>query len=313
MCTLVLALPNFKEPFTIETDACIDGVGVVLMQKGQPVAFLSKALGEKHKHLSIYDKEFLALLMAVEKWRQYVQHQEFIIKTDHQSLTYLSDQYLHSDIQRKAMARLMDLKFKIVYDKGKDNAAADALSRIGNMMSVQATSELRPVWMQEVLNSYKTDQTTQDLLVQLAVSSPNEKGFLLDKGIIKKGSRIWVGENSALQTKIIAALHASAVGGHSGSQVTYERIKQAFAWKVLKQDVDNFVKKCLIRQQAKHNQQYPAGLLQPLPVPEGPWQGISMDFIEGLPMSDHCSMIVVVVDRLTKYAHFFPTKHPYTA
>jgi hypothetical protein len=207
----------------------------------------------------------------------------------------------------------MDLKFKIVYDKGKDNAAADALSRIGNMMSVQATSELRPVWMQEVLNSYKTDQTTQDLLVQLAVSSPNEKGFLLDKGIIKKGSRIWVGENSALQTKIIAALHASAVGGHSGSQVTYERIKQAFAWKVLKQDVDNFVKKCLIHQQAKHNQQYPAGLLQPLPVPEGPWQGISMDFIEGLPMSDHCSMIVVVVDRLTKYAHFFPTKHPYTA
>jgi hypothetical protein len=57
------------------------------MQRGQPVAFLSKALGEKHKHLSIYDKEFLALLMAVDKWRQYIQHQEFIIKTDHQSLT----------------------------------------------------------------------------------------------------------------------------------------------------------------------------------------------------------------------------------
>jgi hypothetical protein len=72
MCTPVLALPNFKEPLTIETDACIYGVGAVLMQKGQPVAFLGKALGEKRKHLSIYDKEFLALLMAVEKWRQYV-------------------------------------------------------------------------------------------------------------------------------------------------------------------------------------------------------------------------------------------------
>jgi hypothetical protein len=71
------------------------------------VAFLSKALGEKHKHLSIYDKEFLALLMAVDKWRQYIQHQEFITKTDHQSLTYLNEQNLHSDIQRKEMSRLM--------------------------------------------------------------------------------------------------------------------------------------------------------------------------------------------------------------
>jgi hypothetical protein len=207
----------------------------------------------------------------------------------------------------------MDLKFKIVYNKGKDNAVADALSRIGNVMNIQATFELQPVWMQEVLNSYKTDQTTQNLLVQLAVSTPNEKGFLLDKGIIKKGSRIWVGANSALQTKIITALHGSAVGGHSGSQGIYKRVKLAFAWKGLKQDVDNFVRQCRICQQAKHNQQYPAGLLQPLPVPRGPWQGISMDFIEGLPISDHCSVIVVVVDRLTKYAHFFPTKHPYTA
>jgi hypothetical protein len=87
MSTPVLAVPNFNEVFTIETDTCADGIGAVLMQRGQPVAFLSKALGEKHKHLSIYDKEFLALLMAVDKWRQYIQHQEFIIKTDHQSLT----------------------------------------------------------------------------------------------------------------------------------------------------------------------------------------------------------------------------------
>jgi hypothetical protein len=66
----VLALPNFKEIFNIEIDACANGIGAVLIQKGQPMAFLSKALGE----LSIYDKEFLALLMEVEKWRQYIQH-----------------------------------------------------------------------------------------------------------------------------------------------------------------------------------------------------------------------------------------------
>ena len=72
MCTPVLALPNFTEPFTIETDACGDGIGAVLMQKGQPIAFLSKALGDKHKHLSLYEKEFLALIMAVERWRPYL-------------------------------------------------------------------------------------------------------------------------------------------------------------------------------------------------------------------------------------------------
>jgi hypothetical protein len=75
MCTPVLALPDFTTQFVIETDACAEGVGAVLMQKGQPVAFLSKVFGEKHKHRSIYDKEFLALFMAVEKWRQYIQHQ----------------------------------------------------------------------------------------------------------------------------------------------------------------------------------------------------------------------------------------------
>lgn len=70
--TPVLALPNFQLQLTVETDACVDGIGAVLMQQGQLVAYLSKALGEKHKNLSIYEKEFLALIMAVEKWRPYL-------------------------------------------------------------------------------------------------------------------------------------------------------------------------------------------------------------------------------------------------
>ena len=69
----VLALHNFQATFTIETEACQDGIGAVLMQRGQPIAYLSKALGEKHKALSIYEKEFLALVMAVERWRHYLQ------------------------------------------------------------------------------------------------------------------------------------------------------------------------------------------------------------------------------------------------
>jgi hypothetical protein len=155
--TPVLTLSDFSAPFTVETDACADGIGVVLMQEGKPVAFLSKALGEKHKHLSIYKKEFLALIMAVEKWKHYLQRQEFQILTGHKSLAYLSKQNLHSDMQRKAMTRLMGLQFKIIYKKGKENVAADALSRVAHLNVLQAVSMVKPDWLQEVVNSYTTD------------------------------------------------------------------------------------------------------------------------------------------------------------
>jgi hypothetical protein len=134
--TPVLALPHFSEPFEVETDACAVGIGAVLMQNHRPVAYLSKALSTKNQLLSIYEKEFLALLLAVSKWRQYLQHTEFTIKTDHQALSFLEEQTLHSEWQKKAMAKLMGLQFKVVYRKGKENVAADALSRVGHLMSV---------------------------------------------------------------------------------------------------------------------------------------------------------------------------------
>jgi hypothetical protein len=98
------------------------------MQKGQPIAFLNKALGEKHKALSIYEKEFLALIMVVERWRHYLQRKEFVIQIDHKYLAYLNEQNLHFDMQRKAMARSLGLQFKIIYKEGKENVAADALT-----------------------------------------------------------------------------------------------------------------------------------------------------------------------------------------
>lgn len=87
----VLILPNFNEEFCVETDACGQGRGVVLQQKGRPVAFFSKGLGVKHQTLSIYDKEMLAVLLAVKKWHPYLIRKHFSIKTDHQSLKFLAN------------------------------------------------------------------------------------------------------------------------------------------------------------------------------------------------------------------------------
>jgi len=311
--TPVLALPKFQEPFVIETDACQDGVGAVLMQHGRPVAYLSKALSGRNKDISIYEKEFLALIMAVEKWRHYLQRNEFTILTDHKSLAYLNEQNLHSEMQKKAMARLMGLNFKITYRQGKENKAADALSRVAYLLPLQAVSVVQPAWVQEVLNSYATDQQAQQLLQQLAVSSPNEQGFSLDRGLIWLKGKVWIGQNSALQTKLIAFSHSSAIGGHSGIAGTYQRLKQFFAWKGMKMDVESYIKQCSICQQAKHSHTHPMGLLSPLPIPKDIWRDLSMDFIEGLPKSKGFNVILVVVDRLTKYAHFIPVKHPYTA
>jgi hypothetical protein len=276
--TPVLALPSFEESFTVETDASDIGLGAVLMQKDQSIAFLSKALAKKNKHLFIYE-EFLALIMDVERWRPYLQHKEFTIKTDHKGLCFLEGQLLHSDLQRKAMSKLMGLQFHIVYRQGKENLAADALSRVGHVLAMQGVSEVKPLWLQEMLNSYRTDPISQQLLTSLAVYSPDEQGLSLHQGLIRREDQIWVGHNSALRTKLIAVLHDSALGGHSGMMATYQRVKRAFYWKGLKGDVTNFVKQCVVCQQAKVDHIHPLGLLQPLPIPKGVWQDISMDFL----------------------------------
>jgi hypothetical protein len=220
-------------------DACDTGIGAVLMQDGHPLAFLSKSLSVQHRTLSIYGKEFLVLIMAVERWRPYLEHSEFLIKTDHHSLTYLEEQTLHTPMQKKAMARLMGLQFCIIYKKGTENSATDALSRVGQVFQLQALSKIRPVLVQEVLNLYVTDKAAQAKLQSLAVHSPDEQGFALDQSLIKVHGKIWVGANSALQTKLINVFHNSAVGGHLGVLPTYKHLKRLFSWVGMKVSVED--------------------------------------------------------------------------
>lgn len=111
------------------------------------------------------------------------------------------------------MSKMVGLKFTFRYKKGADNGAADALSRVGHLLSLDALSLCQPQWLQEVANSYETDADAQELLAKLALCDTDEQGRTLQQGVIRQHGRLWIGANTALQTKLIAALHHSAMGG----------------------------------------------------------------------------------------------------
>lgn len=97
----MLKIPDFSKSFVIETDASDIGMGAVLMQEGYPISFLSKPFRQRNQALSTYEKECMALIMAIEKWRPYLHGQSFIIKTDHRSLLHLTEQKVSSRLQQK--------------------------------------------------------------------------------------------------------------------------------------------------------------------------------------------------------------------
>jgi hypothetical protein len=129
-------------------------------------------------------------------------------------------------------------------------------------------------------------------------------------GLIYFKNRIYLKSASPIAATIIAEFHNST---HEGYHKGLKRIRSVFYWFQMKQQLRNFIKNCDICQRHKAANTKPARLLQPLPIPEHVWSDISMDFIDGLPSSYGRTTIFVVVDRLSKYGHFTPLKHPYTA
>lgn len=195
----VLALPDFNTPFVVETDACDVGIGAVLSQKGHPIAYVSRALGPRNRGLSVYEKEYLAILLAVQQWRPYLQLREFVIRTDHKSLTHLTDQRLHTDWQQKALTKMMGLQYTVQYKKGIHNGAADALSRKPVESSqLMAATVMKPVWLERVANSYAQDQFVQQKMQKLALDPTADAQFKLVDGLLRYQGRIWIGADPDL-------------------------------------------------------------------------------------------------------------------
>jgi hypothetical protein len=213
--TPVLAFPHFSKEFVVETDACETEIAAVLSQEGHPLAYFSKGLSVNNQKLSTYEKEFLAVLMAVDKWRCYLHRNPFVIKTNHQSLCHLQDQTLSTDLQKRAMRKLVGLQFRFSYKKGSENKVADALSGVGMHFDFNAVSAVVPIWIQEVLNSNHTDAEAVSMLQQLVVASPNGAGYSLVDGVIKYKTKIWIGNNTALQTKLITVFRCHLLHGRT--------------------------------------------------------------------------------------------------
>jgi len=123
---------------------------------------------------------------------------------------------------------------------------------------------------------------------------------------------IYTGNDPTLQGQLISLYHDSAIGGHSGITVTAKLVGSLFYWRKQQKHVQAYVRECHICQKNKSKNVLTPGLLQPLPIPLTPFVDISMDFIEGLPNSKGKNVVLVVVDRFSKYAHFIALSHPYT-
>ena len=136
----VSALPDFSQPFVVECDALGEGLGVVLLQNHHLIAFESRKLKNYERHYSIYDKEMLAILHALMKFKQYLVGSKFKIKTDHNSLKYFLEQKELNERQQKWVSKVQAYDFEIEYVKGKNNVAADALSRLLASLSLRSIS-----------------------------------------------------------------------------------------------------------------------------------------------------------------------------
>jgi hypothetical protein len=226
----VLALPNFSKIFYVETDASDCGVGAVLMQDKHPVAYISKSLGPKLRGLSTYENEYVAILLATEQWGAYLQYGEFHIYTNHKSLSHLNEQRLHTPWQQKVFTKLLGLQHKIIYKKGIENATADALShKPDTSVTSMAISSCQPQWLDELEASYEQDSYAKDIIAKLTLFESAVPQFSWSQGVLHYKKRIWVGADSTIQLKLIAAFHESTTGGHSGVLVTCRRLKQYFA------------------------------------------------------------------------------------
>ncbi|KAA0032467.1 pol protein [Cucumis melo var. makuwa] len=338
--TPVLTVPDGSGIFVIYSDASKKGLGCVLMQQGKVVAYASRQLKSHEQNYPTHDLELAAVVFALKIWRHYLYGEKIQIFTDHKSLKYFCTQKELNMRQRRWLELVKDYDCEILYHSGKANVVADALSRKVSHSAALITRQAplhRDLERAEIAVSVGevtmqlAQLTVQLTLRQKIIDAQSNDPYLVEKrGLAGVGQavgfsissdggllferRLCVPSDSAVKTEILSEAHRSPFSMHPCSTKMYQDLKRVYWWRNMKREVTKFVGKCLVCQLVKAPRQKPAGLLQPLSVPEWKWENVSMDFITGLPRTLRgFTVIWVVVDRLTKSAHFVPGKSTYTA
>jgi hypothetical protein len=219
------------------------------------------------------------------------------------------DQRLSTIPQHTWVSKLFGYDLTVEYRPGKLNGAADALSRREEPMGTVHSISL-PIFslFDNLRDEAATNSQVQAIRAQLEAGTAKADWTEVDGLLLFKG-KIFVPDASTLWPLLLADAHD---GAHEGVEKTVHRWRATFYNAHALQRIREYVKGCSVCQRNKSVHLHPAGLLQPLPIPAGIWSDISMDFVEGFSKVGGKSVILTVVDRFSKMAHFIPLGHPYT-
>ncbi|WJX40142.1 hypothetical protein P8452_27648 [Trifolium repens] len=311
------------------------GLGGVLMQGGKVVAYASRQLKIHERNYPTHDLELAAVVFSLKVWRHYLYGSRFEVFSDHKSLKYLFDQKELNMRQRRWLEFLKDYDFELSYHPGKANVVADALSRKTLHMSSLMVKELELIeefrnlslvcgmtpksvklgmlkltnpFLESIEEHQKKDVKLMEKFT--LVKEGKENNFKMDEsGVIRFRGRVCVPDVPELKKMIMEEGHKSGLSIHPGVTKMYQDLKKLFWWPGMKRQISEFVYACLVCQKSKIEHQKPSGMLQPLFIPEWKWDSIAMDFVGGLPRTTRGNEVIwVVVDRLTKSAHFIALK-----
>jgi hypothetical protein len=334
----VLAQPDVSKPFDIYCDASGTGLGCVLMQDHRVIAYASRALRVHEQNYPTHDLELAAVIHALKIWRHHLMGAKCHIYTDHKSLKYIFTQADLNMRQRRWLELIKDYDLEVHYHPGKANVVVDALSRKAHCscLSVKAFNETLcwemgkfnlEIIPQGDLNHLSVEATLRDNIIlaqqhskgvgiikqKLIQGEKKYKCFQVDsEGVLWFNKRLVVPKDYKLRKRIMDEAHLSKFSIHPGSTKMYQDLKQNFWWTRMRREIAKYVSECDICQRVKASHLKTAGTLQPLTIPSWKWEDINMDFIVGLPnTSRRHDSIWVIVDRLTKTAHFIPVHTTY--